>query len=110
MVKQGDIILVDFAPAKGREQKGWRPALVISNTQYTRQSGFALACPVTNTVKPLKIRVHLYERTKTQVDILCEQVRIIDLLEREYRIVEQMPKDKLREVYNIVNAIISIED
>jgi mRNA-degrading endonuclease toxin of MazEF toxin-antitoxin module len=42
MVKQGDIILVDFAPTKGREQTDYRPALVISNTRYTAQSSFAI--------------------------------------------------------------------
>ena len=110
MVKQGDIIFIDFAPAEGREQTGKRPALVISNTKYNQQSNFVLACPITSTVKQMKVRVPLDDRTKTQGDILCEQVRIIDLLKREHYVMEQIPKDKLREVYNIVNALISIED
>jgi mRNA interferase MazF len=110
MVKQGDVILVDFAPTKGREQTGRRPALIISNTRYTGQSNFALACPITGTVKPMKVRVPPDERTKTQGDILCEQVRIIDLLKRDHLVVEQIPKDKLREVRNVVNALISIDE
>jgi mRNA interferase MazF len=110
MVKQGDIIFVDFAPTKGREQTGKRPALVISNTRYIQQSNFALACPITSAVKPLKVRVPLDDRTKTQGDILCEQIRIIDLLKREHTVVEQIPKDKLREVHNVINALISIEN
>jgi mRNA-degrading endonuclease toxin of MazEF toxin-antitoxin module len=110
VVKQGDIISVDFSPTKGREQSGWRPALVISNTRYNQQSGFVLTCPITSTMKPMKIRVPLDERTETQGDILCEQVRIIDLLKREHRVTEQIPKDKLREVYSVVNALITIED
>jgi mRNA interferase MazF len=109
-VKQGDIIFVSFAPAKGREQTGMRPALVISNTCYNHQSNFVLACPITSTIKPIKIRVPLDDRTKTQGDILCEQVRIIDLLTREHHVVEQIPKDKLREVYNIVNTLIFVEE
>ena len=109
-VKQGDIISVDFAPTKGREQTGKRPALVISNTAYNRRSGFVLACPITNTARPMKIRVPLDERTKTQGDILCEQIRIIDLLEREHYVIEQIPKDKLREVHNVISALISIEN
>ncbi|MDR1606391.1 MAG: type II toxin-antitoxin system PemK/MazF family toxin [Streptococcaceae bacterium] len=31
MVKQGDIILVDFNPSKGHEQKGYRPAIVLES-------------------------------------------------------------------------------
>lgn len=110
MVKQGDIIALDFAPTKGREQTGKRPALVISNTRYNQQSNFVLACPITSTVKPMRVRVPLDERTKTQGDILCEQVLIIDLLEREHAVVEHIPPDKQREVYDVLNALISVRD
>ena len=106
MVNQGDIISVNFAPTKGREQSGERPALVISNTKYNKQSGFVIACPITSNVKTLNIRVQLDERTKTQGDILCEQVRIIDLRERPHRVIDTAPKDILQKVYKVVNALI----
>jgi mRNA interferase MazF len=106
MVNQGDIISVSFAPTMGREQSGERPALVISNTKYNIQSGFVLACPITSVVKPMNIRVPLDERTKTQGDILCEQVRIIDLRERSHCIIESAPQDILQAVYKVVNALI----
>ena len=106
MVNQGDLILVNFAPTKGREQSGERPALVISNTKYNTQSGFVLACPITSTMKVMNIRVPLDERTKTQGDILCEQVRIIDLMERPHSIIESAPQDILQEVYKVINALI----
>ncbi|MCL1819171.1 MAG: type II toxin-antitoxin system PemK/MazF family toxin [Oscillospiraceae bacterium] len=106
MVNQGDIISVNFAPTKGREQTGERPALVISNTKYNIQSGFVLACPITGTVRAMKIRVPLDERTKTQGDILCEQVRIIDLRERTHRVIESVPPDILQAVYKVVNTLI----
>jgi mRNA interferase MazF len=32
--KQGDIILLEFDPQAGHEQKGKRPALIISNNTY----------------------------------------------------------------------------
>ena len=106
MVNQGDLISVNFAPTKRREQSGERPALVISNTKYNKQSGFVLACPITSTKRTMNIRVPLDNRTKTQGDILCEQVRIIDLTERTYRVVESAPQDIIQEVYKVVNALI----
>jgi len=106
MVNQGDIISVNFAHTKGREQSGERPALVISNTKYNKQSGFVLACPITSAKRAMNIRVPFDERTKTQGDILCEQVRIIDLRERSYRIIESAPQDILQKVYKVVNALI----
>jgi mRNA interferase MazF len=106
MVNQGDIISVNFSPTKGREQKGERPALVISNSKYNQKSDFVLACPITNTVKPMNVRVRLDEKTKTQGDILCEQIRIIDLKERPHRVIEAAPKEILQGVYKVVNALI----
>jgi len=106
MVAQGDIISVNFSPTKGREQQGERPALVLSNTKYNKQSGFVLACPITHTTKQLNIRVPLDHRTKTRGDILCEQIRIIDLQERPYRVVESAPRDILQKVYKVVNALL----
>jgi len=106
MVNQGDIILINFSPTKGREQKGKRPALVVSNTQYNKKSGFVLACPITSTTKPLNVRVPLDNRTQTQGDILCEQIRIIDLQERDYQVIEVVPSDVLQKVYQIINALI----
>jgi mRNA interferase MazF len=106
MVGQGDIISVNFSPTKGREQKGERPALVVSVTKYNEKSGFALACPITNTSRPLNIRVPLDNRTQTRGDVLCEQIRIIDLHERPHRIIETAPFDILQKVYTVINALI----
>jgi mRNA-degrading endonuclease toxin of MazEF toxin-antitoxin module len=107
MVKQGDIIFINFSPTKGREQRGGRPALVVSKTMYNQKSGFVLACPITSTTKPLNIRVKLDQRTKTQGDILCEQVRIVGLQERSYKVIEEIPPDIFQEVYKVINALIS---
>jgi len=106
MVGQGDIISVNFSPTKGREQKGERPALVVSNTKYNQKSGFVLACPITNTTRTLNIRVSLDNRTQTQGDVLCEQIRIIDLQERSHRVIETVPFDILQKVYNVINILI----
>ena len=106
MVNQGDLISINYAPTKGREQSGERPALVISNTKYNKQSGFVLACPVTSTKRAMNIRVPLDERTKTQGDILCEQVRIVDLMKCPHYVIESVPQDILHEVYKVINALI----
>ncbi|WP_461257695.1 type II toxin-antitoxin system PemK/MazF family toxin [Treponema sp. R80B11-R83G3] len=35
--KQGDIIVIDFDPQAGHEQKGRRPCVVVSNDQLKRK-------------------------------------------------------------------------
>ena len=82
-MNQGDIILVDFDPTKGREQAGYRPALVISQTKYNLKRDLVIVCPITSKTKNLRFRVLLDDRTQTQGDIICEQVRVIDLLARK---------------------------
>ena len=109
-MKQGDIIWVDFDPTKGREQAGHRPALVISQTEYNKVRDLAIICPITNNTKPLRLHVILDDRTQTQGNIICEQVRTIDLLARKCKMIEQIPRDKLEHVLETVSTIITIED
>ena len=109
-MKQGDIILVDFDPTKDREQAGYRPAVVISKTAYNQKRALAFICPITNSTKPLRFRVLLDDRTQTQGDVICEQVRVIDLLAIKCKIVEQLPKDLLKQVLEAVSVIVALED
>ena len=109
-MKQGDIILMDFDPTKGREQAGYRPAVVISQTAYNQKRDMVFVCPITSNTKPLRFRVLLDGRTQTQGDIICEQVRVIDLLARKCKVVERLPKDLLQQVLEAVSVIIALED
>jgi len=101
---------VDFDPTKGREQAGYRPAVVISQTAFNRKRNLVFVCPVTGSTRHLRFRVLLDDRTETQGDIICEQVRVIDLLARKCKVVEQLPKDLLKQVLEAVSVIIASED
>ena len=101
---------MDFDPTKGREQAGYRPALVISQTAYNQKRNLALVCPITSNTKPLRFHILLDKRTQTQGDIICEQVRTIDLLARKCKVVEHLPRDLLEQVLEAVSVIIALED
>ena len=109
MVKQGDIIWLDFSPQAGHEQKGWRPALVLSNDSLNRFSKFTLACPITNTDKGHPFHVKLDNRTKSTGVILCDQARMSDIKARRYEYIERVPDDILLEVLDILNGFIEME-
>jgi len=47
--KKGDFITVTFDPQSGHEQKGRRPALVVSNDLFNKHTGLVIVCPITNT-------------------------------------------------------------
>ena len=52
MVNQGDIIILNFDPQSGHEQKGRRPALVVSNNKFQKYFGNnSIICPITNTTR-----------------------------------------------------------
>jgi mRNA interferase MazF len=84
MVKQGFIIWLDFDPQTGHEQKGRRPALVISNKTFNKFSKLVIVCPITNTDKNHPFHVKLDNRTKTTGAVLCDQARTLDISARRY--------------------------
>ena len=108
MVKQGDIIKINFNPNKGHEQAGYRPALVISNNTYNNRTKMAIVCPITNTSKEFPLHVELDERVDTTGVILCEHVRAMDIYEWGYKYIVKLPKDLLKKVSEIIGFEIEV--
>ena len=98
MVKQGDIIKLDFSPSVGHEQHGYRPGVVVSNDFVLTKTNIAYVAPITNTIRSTPLHVPLDDRTKTTGAILCEQMKAVDLRARHFLIVERLPDDILEEV------------
>lgn len=86
---RGDIIKLSFSPQVGREQAGYRPALVISPLPYNRISHFVLACPITNQIKGWSFEVILSGTMKTSGVILADQIRVLDWQTRRAKFVEK---------------------
>jgi len=102
MVKQGDIIKLNFNPQSGHEQAGFRPAVVISNDFFNEKVNMTIVCPITNTNRPFPLHVVLDERTATTGVVLCEHIKAIDLEARPYQYVESIPEDLLKEIISTV--------
>lgn len=106
MVKQGDIIYVNFNPRKGHEQKGERPAIVVSNNIFNKMNNLKLVCPITSSEPKNPLKVPLIGKIKTTGTILCDQVKSLDINARKYRVVEKIPKELLSEVLDVLQSII----
>ena len=102
MVKQGTIIKINFNPQLGHEQAGYRPAVVISNNKIKQKAKLAIVCPITNTNNHFPLHIPLDGRTKTTGVILCEHIKTLDLNSRTFQEIEQLPKDILQNVIDIV--------
>jgi mRNA interferase MazF len=72
--QRGEVIWIDFDPALGHEQKGKRPALVISHSAYNQKSGMCLICPITRSAKAWPYLVP----TGAGDSVAADQVRAID--------------------------------
>lgn len=99
--KQGDITLMDFNPQTGHEQKGRRPAYVISSYTFNQYTKMPIVCPITNTNKGFPLHVPLDERTSTTGVIMCEQAKSLDIVAGRSSFVEKSPQDILDEVIDI---------
>lgn len=100
--KQGDIIFLEFDPQAGHEQKGKRPAVVVSNNVYNNFTKIAIVCPITNTDKDFPLHVVLDNRTKTTGVVMCEQIKALDIDARNAIFKEKIPKDLLNEIIDIL--------
>lgn len=106
MVKQGDILKINFNPQAGHEQAGYRPAVVVSNDFFNKKTNLAILCPITNTDNKFPLHVELDERTKTTGVILCEHVRTLDIEARWYKKIEVLPNDILKNVLEILKTLL----
>jgi mRNA interferase MazF len=109
MVKQGDIIWLDFDPQAGHEQRGRRPALILSNESFNNFSKLAIVCPITNRDKDHPFHIKLDDRTKTSGVILCDQVRTLDINARNFEYIENVAGDILLDALDIINGFIEVE-
>ncbi|MGH8713391.1 MAG: type II toxin-antitoxin system PemK/MazF family toxin [Casimicrobiaceae bacterium] len=74
----GDLIWTDFDPTRGREQAGRRPALVVSGSAFTANTGLAVVCPITSRIRPFPTSVLLPAGLPIAGEILVSHIRSID--------------------------------
>ncbi|MCL6558735.1 MAG: type II toxin-antitoxin system PemK/MazF family toxin [Firmicutes bacterium] len=106
--ERGDIITLEFAPQAGHEQKGRRPALVVSNSTFNNFTKMAMVCPITDTKRGFPLHVPLDNRTATTGVILCEQVKALDITARNASFKEKAPSDVIEEVVDILYGFIEM--
>jgi mRNA interferase MazF len=59
---RGDVWKLDLNPAKGHEQSGFRPALVVSNDTFNHgPAGLVVVVPLTSKQKAIPLRVPIPE-------------------------------------------------
>jgi len=104
--KKGDLIILTFDPQSGHEQKGRRPALVVSNTLFNQHTGLAIVCPITNTKRDFPFHVAIASSKTLTGYVMVEQVKSIDYKSRKVKLIEVAADELLAEVLSILDACI----
>lgn len=104
--KKGDLITVSFDPQTGREQKGRRPALVVSNDLFNRHTGLAIICPITNTDRGFPFHLAVPSASSLTGFVMVEQVKSVDYAMRGAKFVERAPREFVEDVLNLIDACI----
>ncbi len=104
--EKGDFIAVTFDPQSGHEQRGRRPALVVSNTLFNQQTGLAIVCPITNTDRGYPFHVAVTNDPDVRGFVMVEQVKSIDFRARKAKLIGRASDDVLDMVLSILDACI----
>jgi len=104
--RKGDFVEVTFDPRSGHEQRGRRPALVVSNDLFNRHTGLCIACPITNTRRDYPFHVSIPDGQDVTGVVMVEQVKSIDFRSRNVKRLGHAPETVLQEVLSILDACI----
>ena len=104
--RKGDLIAVTFDPQSGHEQRGRRPALVVSNDLFNKHVGLCVVCPITSTRRDYPFHVPLPEGQAVTGFVMVEQVKSIDFRARKAKRVGKAPEQVLLEALELLDACI----
>jgi len=90
---RGDLVWLEFTPQAGSEQRGRRPALVLSPKSYNGKVGLALFCPLTSKGKGYPFEVELPDGYAVSGVILSDQVKSLDWRSRKARLIDRVSPD-----------------
>jgi mRNA interferase MazF len=103
--EQGDIVVLSFDPQSGHEQKGRRPAIIISNKTFNQHLGLAFACPITNTKRDFPFHIKVQSDNITGY-VMSEQMKSIDYNARNIKFIEKANQNTINQILGIIDSII----
>ena len=89
--ERGDIVWLECDPQAGHEQKGVRPALVLSPKPYNARVGLALCCPITSHAKGYPFEVPIPHGLPAAGVILADHVKNLDWRARRAKLLCRVP-------------------
>ncbi|MCL2844673.1 MAG: endoribonuclease MazF [Chitinivibrionia bacterium] len=100
-----DIVWLEFSPQSGHEQRGKRPAIVLSPLQYNLKTGLAIFCPITSKIKGYPFEVKI-ENQRIQGVVLSDQVKSFDWKSRGVQFISKATDYEIESVVSKLSILI----
>ena len=108
-LRQGDLIWINFDPSLGHEQKGKRPALIVSKADFNKYTGFVWALPITSKIKQRADEILLPDTSAIHGAVLLSQIKTLDLRFRGFEYIGNVGDDFMdNEVLGRIGAVLGL--
>jgi len=104
----GDLVWLTFDPQAGHEQRGRRPALVLSPRAYNVKARLAIACPITSHLKGYPFEVPLPPGGKIVGAVLADHVKNLDWHVRRVVFEAKAPGDVVTDVRERLRVLLGL--
>lgn len=104
----GDLVWLTFDPQAGHEQRGRRPALILSPRGYNAKAGLAVACPITSQVKGYPFEVAIPPTGTITGVVLADHVKNLDWEARRVVFEAKADDEVLSEVKARLRALLDL--
>lgn len=103
-------IWLNFDPQAGHEQRGRRPGLVVSKTEFNEKMGFVWICPISRTKRENPFYVLIPDEMNVEGKIFCDQLRSLDFRARGFNrdrdLISECPELLFKDVLRRIKPII----
>lgn len=104
----GHLVWLTFDPRAGREQRGRRPALILSPRAYNERAQLAVACPITSQVKGYPFEVPLPDEGAMKGVVLSDHLKSVDWKVRRAEFAGELPAQALAEVRERIRPLLGL--
>ena len=101
----GDIVWMNFDNGQGHEQKGRRPALILTSKSFNLLTGFALICPMTSKLKEYVFHVPV-KINDLRGSIMIDQIKSVSWRERNIKFYQKLDPIIFDEIKGKIIAMI----
>ena len=104
----GDLVWLTFDPRAGHEQRGRRPALILSPRAYNAKARLAIACPITSHIKGYPFEVSLPPGDIISGAVLADHVKNLDWQARRVVFEAKAPAQIVTEVRERLRVLLGL--